>query len=126
MIMSFMLYIGPQSEAEQAIEILDNFVNSSELYRWDEALSIKRNDATFMDWHGPATDKVGGNAFLVSRLIQTENIDTEEARRKTAEAIAATKLGLFNFSAGKGVMDANADETSVLPAWRKTVGHYVA
>jgi len=119
------MYIGPQSEAEQAIEILDNFVNSSELYGWEEAFSLKRNDATFMDWHGPDTDKVGGNAFLVSRLIQTENFENEETRRKTAEAISATKLGLFHLTAGKGVMDANADETSVLPAWRKTVGHYV-
>jgi len=84
-----------------------------------------------MDWHGPETDKGGLNAFLVSRLIQTENIDNPEALRETAKAMAAVPIGmgygLMHLTAGKGAMESDPDgsKTSVLPAWRKTVIHYV-
>jgi hypothetical protein len=79
-----------------------------------------------MDYKGSDTDSVGHNAFTVSRLIQTENINSKEARRETAKAIAATITGLLHLVAGKGVMDADASKTSVNPAWRKTVIHHHA
>jgi hypothetical protein len=84
--------------------------SNPELYSWT-TLEIS-NHATFMDWHGPDTDKVGENAFTFSRLIQTENIKTEAARRKTAKAIVATKFGTLHLVAGKGVMDADGSKTS--------------
>ena len=78
-----------------------------------------------MAWHGPDTDVAGVNHFGASRLIQTENLSTADARYKTAEAIKATGGGSFFITAGKGTMDADPNgETSVLPAWRKTVIHY--
>jgi len=84
-----------------------------------------------MDWHGPDTDLVGSNSFLVSRLIQTENLDNPEALKETAKAMAAVPTGmgygLIHLVAGKGAMEADPDgtKTSVLPAWRKAVIHYV-
>jgi len=59
-------------------------------------------------------------------LIQSENLATPEARKDLADAIVASEYGSFNFVGGKGVMDHDPDstETSVTPAWRKTVVHY--
>ena len=94
------------------------------MYYW--AYWATSNHETYKSWHGPGTDPVGDNAFTFSRLIQTENINSEEARRKTAEAVAATKLGLLHLVAGKGVREADASKTSVNPAWRKTVVHHHA
>ena len=79
-----------------------------------------------MAWHTNHTDAVGGSGYLVSRLIQTENIATPEARDKLTEALVAAREGLFHFVAGKGVQEADPDgtKTSVTPAWRKTVLHF--
>ena len=80
-----------------------------------------------MDQHGEDTHGVGSVGFIASRLIQTENIDTADARDKTANAIAATLSGIFHREAGKGTWEADPNgETSVLPAWRKTVFHYIS
>jgi hypothetical protein len=112
------------------MKLMDDFVNSSELITYLSEPK-KENYATFMDWHGPETDMGGVNAFLVSRLIQTENIDNAEALRETAKAMAAVPIGmgygLIHLTAGKGAMESDPDgsKTSVLPAWRKTVIHYV-
>jgi hypothetical protein len=112
------------------MKLIDDFVNSSELVFYF-SVPKKENYATFMDWHGPETDPVGANGFLVSRLIQTENLDNAEALRETAKAMAAVPTGigygLIHLVAGKGAMEADPDgtKTSVLPAWRKAVIHYV-
>ena len=46
-----------------------------------ESGKYDKNHKTWLDWHGANfTDPVGYMAFLVSRLIQQENIATEEAR----------------------------------------------
>ena len=82
-----LVYYGPQQEAEKAIKILEDFANSSELYGFGAEFDIKENKSTWMDWHGPTTDPVGGNSVLTSRLIQTENIDTAETRKETVDAI---------------------------------------
>ena len=117
-------YFGPQSEAENAMQIIEDFVNDDpELFQI--VSEGKKDHATFMDWHGPDTDPGGISNFLASRLIQTENLDTDDARAKTAEALASSGKGAFHLTAGKGVMDADPDATSVLPAWRKTVLHYI-
>ena len=120
----YMVFFGLKSEAKQALEILENFVDNSEVFGW--GLFEESNSTTFMDWHGPTTDKVGSETYISSRLVQTENIDSEEARRETTKAIAMTGTGMFHLTAGRGVMDADASKTSVLPAWRKTVTHYLA
>ena len=88
----------------------------------------KSNHSTWLDWHGANfTDGVGITLFLSSRLIQAENIATEDARKELTEALVASKMGMFHLVAGKGVMERDPDgtETSVTPAWRKTVTHYV-
>ena len=72
-----------------------------------------------MDWHGPTTDAVGGSNFLSSRLIQQENLATEEAKATLTQALLATGGGLFNHVGGKGVIEGDPNrETSVTPAWR--------
>ena len=79
-----------------------------------------------MDWHGPTTDAVGGNNFLSSRLIQQENLATEEAKATLTQALLATGGGLFNHVGGKGVIEGDPNrETSVTPAWRQAVSHFV-
>ena len=78
-----------------------------------------------MDWHGDTTDMVGGNVLLGTRLIQTENIATPEAREELVDAILKTETGQFLLVASKGVQDGDPNgETSVTPAWRKAVLHY--
>ena len=79
-----------------------------------------------MAWHGEGTDPVGGSSFLSSRLIQSENLRTPEARRALTDAIVASGGGLFNHVGGKGVQEGDPNgETSVTPAWRSAVTHYV-
>ena len=80
-----------------------------------------------MDWHGDKTDAVGFNALSSSRLIQAENLATPEARESLTKAIVKTGFGFWIMIGGKGVMehDPESTETSVTPAWRKTVAHYV-
>ena len=81
---------------------------------------------TWLSWHGPGTDSVGGTAFLSSRLIQLENFATEESKDALTDAILASGGGLFNHVAGKGVIEGDPNgETSVTPAWRQAVTHYV-
>jgi len=46
-----------------------------------------------MDWHGGGTDAVGGYAFLSSRIIQSENLATPEARSALTDAIVAAGDG---------------------------------
>ena len=62
---------------------------------------------------------------MYSRLLQKEHLDTPEARKALVDAIIPTKEGMFHLVAGKGVMENDPDhtETSVTPAWRKTVLH---
>ena len=61
-----------------------------------------------MEWHGvETTDEVGADSALASRLLQSENFATEEARSDLAEAILHTRGGLFNVVGGKGVMEAD-------------------
>ena len=84
------------------------------------------NWSTWFGAHGNSTDSVGSSAMLVSRLIQEENIATPEARAQLVDAFVEVGFGSpFNFVGGKGVMDKDPDstETSVTPAWRKTIGH---
>ena len=84
------------------------------------------DNETFMDWHGPGTDAVGSGGFISSRLIQVENLATEEAKSALLEAILLSGGGLFNHVGGKGVIEGDPHgETSVSPAWRQTVSHYV-
>ena len=79
----------------------------------------EENYENWMDWHGPGTDAVGSSAFLSSRLIQVENLATEDAKSALLEAILATGGGLFNHIGGKGVIEGDPNgETSVSPAWR--------
>ena len=79
-----------------------------------------------MDWHGPTTDAVGGNSFLSSRLIQQENLASEEAKNALTQALLAAGGGLFNHVGGKGVIEGDPNrETSVTPAWRQAVSHFV-
>ena len=80
-----------------------------------------------MAWHGNTTDSVGSNYIMSSRLIQSENIATAEARKELTDAIVASFGGYFHIVAGKGVQERDPDgkETSVTPAWRKAVTHYV-
>lgn len=40
-----------------------------------------------MEAHGDTTDAVGSSGLIVSRLIQEENVATEEARAALVEAI---------------------------------------
>ena len=77
-----------------------------------------------MEWHGNTTDVVGQSVFGVTRLIQLENINTPEARVKLVDAMSKIFAGPFALVGGKGVMDKDPDskETSVTPAWRKTIG----
>lgn len=63
------MYYGPESEAREALKILDDFVNGSDLYGYVQEYGKEENYSTWMDWHGPQTDAVGGSSFLVSRLI---------------------------------------------------------
>ena len=54
--------------------------------------------------HGNGTDTVGGvGTFLSSRLIQTENLVTPEARQALTNAIVASGGGSFAHRGGKGV-----------------------
>ena len=79
-----------------------------------------------MGWHGPNTDTVGGNQFLSSRLIQVENLATDESKDALTHALLESEAGLFNHIGGKGVIEADPfGETSVSTAWRQTVSHYV-
>ena len=64
-----------------------------------------------MGWHGNSTDATGSPVFIVSRLIQSENLATPEARSNLTAATRVTKNGSFNFIGGKGVMDADPDGT---------------
>jgi len=116
-------HFGPECDTEEAIKIIEDFVDSSE--HFVEEGTTKSNHKTFMDWHGPGTDPVGFSVFLVSRLIQTENLDTPAARKETRDAILETDVHMFHFTAGKGTHEADPDATSILPAWRKTVLHLV-
>ena len=63
---------------------------------------------------------------MSSRLIQLENFATEESKDALTDAILASGGGLFNHIAGKGVIEGDPNgETSVTPAWRQAVTHYV-
>ena len=54
----------------------------------------QENNDSWLKWHGvDTTDPVGGNGLLVSRLLQTENFATKEARTELAEAIIAAGMG---------------------------------
>ena len=93
-----------------------------------ESGKYDKNHKTWLDWHGAnTTDPVGYMAFLVSRLIQQENIATDEARNQLNKAMLAQGGAQWLIVAGKGVQDAdpNNELTAVTPAWRKTVAHYV-
>lgn len=80
-----------------------------------------------MDWHGGGTDAVGGYAFLSSRIIQSENLATPEARSALTDAIVAAGDGQFHQVGSKGVQEGDPNgETSVTPAWRKAVSHFVS
>ena len=122
----YLLFFGEEAEANKAIKIFEDFAASSS--PWISYTDVSRaNFSSFMDWHGNSTDPVGGSGFLVSRLIQVENIDTPEAREQLVDVLTTNEIfaGPFNFVGGKGVMDKDPDstETSVTPAWRKTIGH---
>ena len=56
--------------------------------------------------------------------MQKENFATKEARAELAEAVIAADLGQYHLVASKGVQEGDPNgETSVTPAWRKTVAH---
>ena len=121
---TYLLFFGEQSEAERALQIFDDLVDREEGIFWIQ--NDKSNHESFMDWHGPTTDAVGGNNFLSSRLIQQENLATEEAKNALTQALLAAGGGLFNHIGGKGVIEGDPNrETSVTPAWRQAVSHFV-
>jgi FAD/FMN-containing dehydrogenase len=119
-----LLFFGEEADAQPAIKIFTDMIAAN-----NQIASVDTWSANWDSWygaHGNETDAVGANGFLVSRLIQAENIATPEARAQLIDAFvevgAATPLNLIG---GKGVMDKdpNSTETSVTPAWRKTIGH---
>ena len=59
--------------------------------------------------------------------MQKENFATKEARAELAEAIIEAGMGQYHLVASKGVQEGDPNgETSVTPAWRKTVAHLVS
>ena len=71
--------MGPKEEAQKALQIFDDMASNYKLIA--ESGKYDKNHKTWLDWHGAnTTDPVGYMAFLASRLIQQENIATDEAR----------------------------------------------
>lgn len=105
----YLLFFGEEADANPALKIFEDFAASSILYSFNDV--TRANYSSFMEWHGNTTDPVGGSGFLVSRLIQEENINTPEAREQLVEALTAEGVfgGPFNFVGGKGVMDKDPD-----------------
>ena len=120
------MFIGEEEDAQPALDILRKLPNTNPLIS-QQGESQENNDS-WLKWHGvDTTDPVGGNAFLASRLLQTENFTTKKSRTELAEAIIKAGGGLYHLVASKGVQEGDPNgETSVTPAWRKTVTHFVA
>ena len=120
----YILFQGQECEALKGIQILKDAVveNDNEIQLINELVSTE----TFWDWHYQSADPVGFSIQLASRLILKENLATSEAKEALLDALAETKKGMFLLVAGKGVQEGDPDGlTSVNPAWRKTVFHYV-
>lgn len=103
-----LMFTGPESESGGALKIFDDMVANKTLIVGDYT---KENFSNFMGWHGNSTDATGTPLYIVSRLIQSENLATPEARKSLTDATVVTKNGSFNFIGGKGVMDADPDGT---------------
>jgi len=119
-----LLFYGEEADAQPAIKIFTDMIAAN-----NQIGSVDTWSANWDSWigaHGNKQDAVGANEFHLSRLIQAENIATPEARAQLVDAFveigAASPLNLIG---GKGVMDKdpNSTETSVTPAWRKTIAH---
>ena len=118
-----LMFIGEQEDAQPALDILRKLTSSNpEIQVTNEG---QENHDSWLKWHGVnETDTVGASAFLSSRLLQSENFATAEARTELAKAIYAANFGQYHLVAGKGVQEGDPNgETSVTPAWRKTVAH---
>ena len=131
LVQMFLLFTGSQEEAAPGRQFLEDTIAA---YNNEFDLIVQEviDFPNFLEWRGAdSTDAVGTvNYALASRLIQSENLATPEAREALTDAIAqAMRLGtpgLFNFSAGKGTQVADPEGlTSITPAWRKTVAHFV-
>lgn len=120
------MFFGEEEEANKALKIFDDFAKDKK-FLWKRFSDDRSNHPTWMDWHGDETDAVGSSSFMASRLIQEENVATEEARAALVDALLKTGAGNFLHVGGKGVTDQDPDSkaTSVTPAWRKTLVHYV-
>ena len=85
------------------------------------------NNDTWLKWHGEdKTDSAGLNVFMSSRLLKSENFETVSARSELAKGILESKgAGIYNLVSSKGVQEGDPNaETSVTPAWRKSVVHF--
>ena len=96
------MFIGEEKDAQPALEILRKMTKTNPLI--SQTPETQENNDSWLKWHGvDTTDPVGWNGFLVSRLLQTENFATKEARTKLAEAIIAAGGGQYHLVASKGV-----------------------
>ena len=118
-----LMFIGEQEDAQQALNILRKMTSTNPAIK--QYTETQENHDSWLKWHGVnETDSVGANALLASRLLQSENFATAEARTELAKAIYAANFGQYHLVAGKGVQEGDPNgETSVTPAWRKTVAH---
>ena len=120
----YLVFFGEEADAAEAINFFEALPSTNPYIA--KGSELRENYDSWLGMHGSDTDPVGGSGFLVSRLIQAENIATPEARAELVDAfVAGGNATPFNFVGGKGVMDKDPDstETSVTPAWRKTIGH---
>ena len=97
-----LMFIGEQEDAQPALDILRKMTSTNpdiKVYKEEQ-----ENYDSWLKWHGVnETDSVGASAFLSSRLLQSENFATAEARTELAKAIYAANFGQYHLVAGKGV-----------------------
>ncbi|KAL1918879.1 uncharacterized protein VTP21DRAFT_2901 [Calcarisporiella thermophila] len=132
------VYLYPSANETHANITLAPLLTSLQGQKGLTVMGTTRTLPSYMSWHqfikcsanSLCTDPVGDNAIIGSRLIPRENFETDQGLDQLTDAlIQVTKAPLTDqwilgmFVAGGAVARNNGSETSVNPAWRKTLVH---